>query len=213
MSGTTSIDDLPMTGNQNNGAVQMQVQEKNEKVDSMVAMKQMEAEREKIDIANNMNKQQQVPTMSQEETSNLVSGLQQASQGGVLSLPSRDIPMDSNNVNMDKEAHVNYIPNKVNNDYIGNTETADEIIMHHNTVKKREDTMETIYEEIQIPLLISIVFFIFMIPSVKGLLFRSFPMLLQTDGNPTLGGTVYISGIFGLTYYILNKLLHHFSQV
>jgi hypothetical protein len=218
MSGTTSIDELPLPGIGSNGggggAVQMQVQEMNEKVDTSAAMKQLEAEREKLNMtANNATKPQQTPSLSQEETSQLVSGLQQASQGGVLSLPSRDIPMDSAGVKMDQEAHVNYIPSSDKQDYIGNTQTADEIIMHSNKMKNREDTMDTLYEEIQTPLLIAILFFIFMVPSVRGFLFKSFPSLLQTDGNPTLGGYMYIATLFGLFYYILNKLLHHFSQV
>ena len=52
-----------------------------------------------------------------------------------------------------------------------------------------------------------------MIPNVRALLFKSFPMLLKTDGNPTLGGYMYIAGIFGTCYYVLNKALIHFSQV
>ena len=123
-------------------------------------------------------------TLSQEEGS-LVSGLQQASQAGVLSLPSRDIPMVSSQVAMDGEARVNYVPKPPPGqpDYIGNTQTADEIIAHSNKVKSREDTMESIYEELQTPLLIAIMFFVFMIPSVRAFMFKS-PMLPR-DGNPT----------------------------
>jgi hypothetical protein len=211
MSGTTSIDELPMPGSNGGGAVQMQVQEMNQKVDTSAAMQQLEAEREKLNPP--PQQQQQIPTLSQEETSQLVSGLQQASQHGALSLPTRDIPMDSNPVKMDQEARVNYIPESNNQDYIGNTQTRDEIIAHNNLTKKREDTMDTLYNEIQTPLLIGILFFIFMIPSVRGFLFKSFPSLLQSDGNPTLGGYMYIATLFGGFYYVLNKLLHHFSQV
>jgi hypothetical protein len=209
MSGTTSIDELPISGSSNN-SVQMQIQEINQKVDTAAAMKQLEAEREKL---NTVSPQQPGPIMSQEETSMLVSGLQQASQGGVLSLPTRDIPMDGGNIKMDNQARVNYIPDTNHQDYIGNSQSADEIIMHNNQTKHREDTMDTLYEEIQTPLLISILFFIFMVPSVRSFLFKSFPMLLQTDGNPTLGGYIYIAGLFGVLYYILNKLLHNLSQV
>lgn len=214
MSGTTSIDELPMPGTTNNSAVQLQVQEKNEKVDTALAMQQLEAERDKLNVVNNQPQgQQAVPAMSQEETSQLVSGLQQASQRGALSLPTRDIPMDSNPVKMDQEARVNYIPESNNQDYIGNTQTTDEIIAHNNKTKNREDTMDSIYEEIQTPLLIAILFFIFMIPSVRGFLFKSFPSLLEQDGNPTLGGYMYIASVFGVFYYVLNKILYHFSQV
>lgn len=215
MSGTTSIDELPMPGSNNGsgggGAVQLQVQEMNEKVDPTLAIQKLEEERNQLNMVK--KPPQQMPALSQEETSQLVSGLQQASQGGALSLPSRDIPMDSNPVKMDQEARVNYIPQSNNQDYIGNTQTADEIIAHNNKTKNREDTMETLYEEIQTPLLIGILFFIFMIPSVRAFLFKSFPSLLLSDGNPTLGGYMYIATLFGGFYYFLNKILYHFSQV
>ena len=239
MSGTTSIDDLPLSGSSGD-PVQLQIGAavgagagaggvggtpsqgastsiQNEKADSAAAMRKLEEERKQMDMASQGHSmaaaaQQQ---LSQEDAASLVTGLQQASRTGALSLPSRDIPMVSSHVNMDQEARVNYVPAQPqgHQDYIGNTQTADEIIAHSNKIKSRDDTMESIYEEIQTPLLIGIMFFVFMIPSVRAFMFKSFPMLLQTDGNPTLGGYVYVAGLFGLIYYVLNKLLHHFSQV
>lgn len=218
MSGTTSIDDLPLAGSSND-PVQLQVQSntaQNEKIDTAAAMQRLEEERKQLDLASQGHRAQQPShQLSQEEASNLVNGLQKASQAGVLTLPSRDIPMVNSQVNMDQEARVNYVPQPQSTepDYIGNTQSADEIIAHSNKIKSREDTMDSIYDEIQTPLLIAIMFFIFMIPSVRAFMFKSFPMLLQTDGNPTLGGYVYIAGMFGLIYYVLSKLMFHFSQV
>ena len=245
MSGTTSLDDLPLTGSPidpvqlqvTNTQPQTQVQQgqplahnqsqnqlpqavdssiQNEKPDTAAAMRNIEEERKQLDIAaQGPHVQAQQNALSQDEASSLVSGLQQASQAGVLSLPSRDITMVSSQVAMDGEARVNYVPQPPPGqpDYIGNTQTADEIIAHSNKIKSREDTMDSIYEEIQTPLLITIMFFMFMIPSVRAFMFKSFPMLLQADGNPTLGGYVYVAALFGLIYYVLNKLLFHFSQV
>lgn len=237
MSGTTSIDELPLSGSSNDpvqlqvgGMVQGQAHQQqggagpvstsiqNEKADSAAAMRKLEEERKQLDMAaqgRNVQQPQGQQQLSQEEASALVNGIQQASQSGALSLPSRDIPMVSSQVNMDQEARVNYVPAPPQGqpDYIGNTQTADEIIAHSNKIKSREDTMDSIYEELQTPLLIGIMFFVFMIPSVWGFMFKSFPMLIRDDGNPTLGGYIYISGLFALFYYILNKLLHHFSQV
>lgn len=233
MSGTTSIDDLPLSSGGSNDPVQLQVSQqfqpqqpsqtlqsvdaslKNEKADSAVAMRKLEEERKQLDMATQGQRMTQQPhQLSQEDASSLVSGLQQASRAGVLSLPSRDIPMVNSQVNMDQEARVNYVPQHPQQpDYIGNTQTTDEIIAHSNKIKSRADTMDSIYEEIQTPLLIGIMFFVFMIPSVRAFMFKSFPMLLQNDGNPTLGGYLYIAGMFGLIYYVLSKLMHHFSQV
>lgn len=226
MSGTTSIDDLPLSSIGSNDPVQLQVIQpgqqpalqsvdasiRNEKADSAEAMRRLEDERKQLDMASQGQRMPQ--QLSQEDASSLVAGLQQASRTGVLALPSRDIPMSSSSVNMDQEARVNYVPQHQSQpDYIGNTQTTDEIIAHSNKIKSRTDTMDSIYEEIQTPLLIGIMFFVFMIPSVRAFMFKSFPMLLQNDGNPTLGGYLYIAGMFGLIYYVLSKLMHHFSQV
>jgi len=231
MSGTTNLDDLPLTGSPND-PVQIQVTSnqpqtqnqlphavdssiQNEKPDTAAAMRRIEEERKQLDIAAQGPRVQGQNMLSQDEAMSLVSGLQQASRAGVLSLPSRDIPMVSSQVAMDGEARVNYVPKPPSGqpDYIGNTQTADEIIAHSNKIKSREDTMESIYDELQTPLLIAIMFFVFMIPSVRAFMFKSFPMLLQSDGNPTLGGYVYVAALFGLIYYVLNKLMFHFSQV
>jgi hypothetical protein len=210
MEGTTSLDDLPVMSNNDNAPVQLQVSEANTKVD-VKDLQRLEDERKQLD---SMRTGPQPPPMSQEQASQFVQGLQQASQTGMTSLPSRDIPMNQSQVNMDEVARANYVPMpKQNNDYIGNTQTADEIIAHSNMKKHQEDSLDSFYDEIQTPLLIAILFFVFMIPSVRALLFKSFPMLLKTDGNPTLGGYLYIAGLFGTFYFVLNKALVHFSQV
>jgi len=210
MDGTTSLDDLPVAPNGVNGPVQLEVSETNTKV-NVQDLQRLEDERKQLDA---LRTAPAPPVMSKEETSQFVQGLQQASQTGLTSLPSRDIPMNQSQVNMDQAARANYVPQPAEHvDYIGNTQTTDEIIAHSNMNKQREDTLDSLYDEVQTPILIAILFFVFMIPSVRALLFKSFPMLLKTDGNPTLGGYLYIAGLFGTSYFILNKTLIHFSQV
>lgn len=212
MSGTTSLDDLP-TGSHNETPmaqpVKIEVTEQNSKVD-MSALKALEEERNKMTVPTAQGGQ----PMTEEQTSLFVQGLQQASQQGVLSLPSREIPMNQASVKMDEAARVNYVPrHESETDYIGNTQTTDDIIRHNNMQKRKDDTIDSFYEEVHTPILISVLFFLFMIPSVRAFLFKSFPMLLKTDGNPTLGGYAYVACTFGLCYYILDKAVLHFSQV
>jgi len=210
MNGTTSLDELPAAPVGDNAPVQLQVTESNSKV-NMQDLQRLEDERKQLDT---VGTSQPPVQMSQEQTSQFVNSLQQASQTGMTSLPSRNIPMDQSQVNMDTAARANYVPQPTTHtDYIGNTQTADEIIAHSNMKKQKEDTLDSLYDELQTPMLIAILFFVFMIPSVRALLFKSFPMLLKTDGNPTLGGYLYIAGLFGTCYFVLNKTLIHFSQV
>jgi len=210
MNGTTSLDELPVAPMGDNSPVQLQVSETNTKV-NMQDLQKLEDERKQLD---SIGVSQPPVQMNQEQTSQFVSSLQQASQTGLTSLPSRSIPMDQSQVNMDTAARANFVPQPaVQTDYIGNTQTADEIIAHSNMKKQKEDTLDSLYDELQTPVLIAILFFVFMIPSVRALLFKSFPMLLKPDGNPSLGGYLYIAGLFGTCYFVLNKTLIHFSQV
>lgn len=212
MEGSTSIDDLPMAPagiSNSDSPVQLQVSEVNTKVDAK-DLQRMEEERRQLSVPQGPA---DIP-MSQEEASQLVQGLQMASRSGALALPSRDIPMDQSQVNMDQEARANFVPVlTTQQDYIGNTQNTDEIIAHSNMKKQKEDTWDKLYDELQAPIIIAVLFFVFKIPNVQSLLFRSFPMLLKTDGNPSLGGYLYLASIFGLSYFILNKTLQHLSQV
>lgn len=210
MNGTTSLDELHIAPTGDNYPVQIQVSETNTKV-NMQDLQRLEDERKQLDA---IGGSQPPVQMSQEQTSQFLNSLQQASQTGMTSLPSRSIPMNESQVKMDSAARANFIPQPaVVQDYIGNTQTADEIIAHTNMKKQKEDTLDSLYDELQTPVLIAILFFVFMIPSVRALLFKSFPMLVKTDGNPTLGGYLYIAGLFGMCYFVLNKTLIHFSQV
>ena len=57
--------------------------------------------------------QQQQPTnvtLDQTTISQIVNGLQQASINGATKLPSRDIPINTNNLSNDPQVQPNYIP-------------------------------------------------------------------------------------------------------
>ena len=70
-----------------------------------------------------------------QDMNKMISSVQQASQGGVISLPSRDIPNDTeSNVIIDPEVKQNYIQEPPV-DYIKNIETNEELL---NNIKKEE---------------------------------------------------------------------------
>lgn len=151
--------------------------------------------------------------ISQEQLDEYFKTLQEASSKGALKMPSRDVSMDTQRILQDEESRTNYIPNKNKEDYIGNTETADEIIKNNIKNKKKQDSMEAIYEEIQIPLLIASLFFIFMMPNVRKVIFNIFPSMLKEDGNPLLSGYLLLAFLFGVSYFLINKLLHYLSHM
>ena len=214
MADTTSLDDLPVNPSidMGQGNVQLAVAEnvKINNANSEMDMRRIEEERRQMITQNSNNIQ---PNMGSNEMNQFISGLQQASSQGMLNIPSRDIPQVVSQVAMDTQARSNFIPQTSNNDYIGQTMSNDEIIKYHQNKQKQENTIDVMYEELQTPVLISILFFIFQLPLIKKQVFKFFPSLLKSDGNPSLGGYLYTSLLFGTGYYVLNKIMKHFSEI
>jgi len=215
MGDTTSLDDLPVNPSidMGQGNVQLAVAE-NVKINSEVDMRRMEEERRHmITQTNNNNNNSMQANIASNDMNQFISGIQQASSQGMLNMPSRDIPQVVSQVAMDTQARSNFIPQTSNHDYIGQTMSNDEIIKYHQTKQKQENSVDVIYEELQTPVLISILFFIFQLPLIRKQIFKFFPTLLKSDGNPSLGGYLYSSLLFGTGFYVLNKIMKHFSEI
>jgi hypothetical protein len=143
----------------------------------------------------------------------LINGLQKAAMSGATKLPSRDIQMMPTNYTNDREINPIYIPEpiKKNYDYIqeeynGDVEDNEKIINNYKKKEKKSEYIDEFYNEIQIPLLLGVLYFFFQLPFFKKWLFRYLPNLFLKDGNLNLYGFGFTSFIFGLIYYIVNKV-------
>jgi len=166
--------------------------------------------------ANEMpNLQNPVPTPSlsldQGTISQIVNGIQQASSSGATLLPSRDIPRNTENISNDPQIQANYIPPSQQKDYIKDYETNEEILNNYNRRVKQTDSLDDIYEEFQIPLLLAVLFFFFQLPILKKKLFTLLPFLFFKDGNYNIQGYIFSSVFFGLVFYLLSKLMRYFG--
>ena len=142
-------------------------------------------------------------TLDQTTINQLVSGLQQAN--GATQLPSRDIPMNTANITTDAHVQPNYMPPVEDNvDYIKNYEVFDDA--------KPVNTLDDTYNEIQTPILLAVLYFLFQLPIFKRYLFTYFPILFSKDGNMNINGFVFNSALFGLLYYLLDKVTKQFDR-
>ena len=144
----------------------------------------------------------------------LVSGIQQASANGGTSLPSRDIP--TNTVHFaDDQVKPNYVPQpqQEQSDYIHNTDTEQDILSRRMKNQNSRDSLEILYDEFQIPIIIGLLYFIFQLPIVKSKVLAILPSLFNKDGNPNLTGYIINSLFFGIAYYIISKTLVHLQNV
>jgi hypothetical protein len=154
------------------------------------------------------------PELAQQKIMNeFVSGIQQASASGATSLPSRDIPKKTVQFN-DEQTQPNYVPQpnpKEEYDYIQNNSSEDEILYRRQNQSK--DSLEVLYEEFQIPIIIGLLFFIFQLPVVKSRYLSLLPSLHNSDGNPKLTGFVINSFFFAICFYVIHKSFVYFQNV
>jgi hypothetical protein len=151
-------------------------------------------------------------SLDQSTISLIVNGLQQASISGATLLPSRDIPMTTTAHSTDPQIQPNYVPQPENPvDYIKNYEESSDMIDEYNKNMSRQNSLDDMYNEIQTPLLLAVLYFLFQLPFFRKFLFSYFPILFSNDGNFNINGFIFSSVLFGLLFYTLNKVTNHFG--
>jgi len=156
--------------------------------------------------------------LDQTTINQIVNGLQQASATGATQLPSRDIPMTTSNLTHDMSIQPNFIPpvpqsqQQGNVDYISNYQQAGDIMNEYNLNLGRSNSLDDMYNEIQVPILLAVLYFLFQLPFFRKFLFSYFPVLFSKDGNLNINGYIFMSSLFGIFYYLLNKVNTHFGK-
>ena len=168
---------------------------------------------DKVEQNVNNTMQKSAPTeLSQESIHQIVQGLQQA-QGGT-SLPSRDIPINNQKIVQDEQVKPNFVPQSENNNYIEEESTTMEKMLQENYEKKQQvDRLDSLYEEIQTPLLTSVLFFIFQLPYFQKNMIKYAPSLFTRDGNYNISGYMLKTLMFGVSVYGLSKLTKTLSDI
>lgn len=160
------------------------------------------------------NKQlQQSGGINDQKTMNeFITGIQQASASGATNLPSRDIP--TNTVHFaDEQVQPNFVPQLEQQDYIQTNDTEQEILARRINQNKSSDSLEVLYDEFQIPIIIGLLYFIFQLPVVRSKFLTMLPSLFNKDGNPNLSGYILNSLFFGVLYYIISKAVIHLQHM
>ena len=228
MSGITSINELPRSNMQNNNVHQdymMQQQpqnivlNKNEIItqsnnqmpgmENLIpsggyAMQNPMLQNQNTSIMGNQiqNQVQQSPNYNE-----LISQIQKAAANGTTTLPSRDIPIDTMKVVNDNQTQPNYIPPpQVQENYIQNYETPQQIIEQNNKQTNMSNLFDTLFYEMQLPIIIALLYFLFQLPAVKKHSKIMLPFLFKDDGNPNLYGYIFNSILFASMFYVLLKV-------
>jgi len=210
---TTSIMDLP-TDPANGGSMNNINLNASEKIpqSNMQNMQNMQS------MNSNTNANASSISLDQTTINQIVNGLQQASSTGATQLPSRDIPMTTSNLTHDMSIQPNFIPPAPQSqmhgegDYISNYQQAGDIMNEYNSNIERSSSLDDMYNEIQVPILLAVLYFLFQLPFFRKFLFSYFPVLFSKDGNLNINGYIFMSSLFGIFYYLLNKVNTHFGK-
>lgn len=201
---TTKLDDLPISSHTDSN-IKLEIDPSNVKINSIVndAVK----EREEIHVGN------QVPlaNRNQDDMNNFANSVQQVASAGTLELQSRDIPQNQSHLTQDAETQPSFVPASVENDYIGNIQTQNDMIQCNNIKQTNEKRIDDIYNNIQTPLLLAVLYFVYQLPVVKVTTLKYIPSLFRKDGNPNLVGYIANSVSFACLFYALTMTLEYFS--
>jgi len=210
-SGTTSIDQLPSASSNpsdnpvQNNLPQQSIPNSNTNTENIKVEnygQQLNAEREQAGS--------QVPPI--DYTNQLASVLKEAQAAGATVLPSRDIPQQTLSMQQDYQTKPDYVPASETNDYIGNILNKEKIILEQKQKQNQADNLEYIYQSLQLPILIGIMYFLFQLPFIRKNLLTFLPNLFNKDGSPKLSGYIFNSVVFASLYTLLVKGLHYLQN-
>lgn len=206
MNDTTSIDDLPGVASGGNGGggggiVQNALKPEipHQTYSPMV-----------VSASQQQQQQQQTQATPDMNVNEFVSGLQRATASGMTALPIRDVPRNTESVISDEQTMPNYVP-KAPHDYIReHHENTQSFLEHHERSTNRGESIDIVYETLQVPILLAILYFTFQLPVMRKYLLMYLPSIFNKDGNHNLSGLLFISILFSCTYYGINFVLNQF---
>lgn len=127
-------------------------------------------------------------------------------------LPQRDIPMNVSQHMQDEQVQPNYIPPppKLTSDYIQEYQVSqDRKIREYEEKKLREKSREHWLDDLLIPILVGLLYFVYQLPLINTLVFKRFSFLSihREDGNFNLLGLTLKAALFAMSYYSIHKVV------
>lgn len=148
----------------------------------------------------------------------VLQGVQRASANGMTMIPTRDIPMNPNAFTHDDQARPNYVPEKSvhfadeSNDYIKDHTSMENIVRANARQSNQIDTLEAIYYDLQMPVLVGVLYFIFQMPVFRAQLLRFLPSLFAEDGNFKITGLTATSVMFAGTFFVITLIFKKLGE-
>ncbi len=149
----------------------------------------------------------------------VMQGVQRASANGMTMIPTRDIPMNPNAFTHDDQARPNYVPQPPSasqyhdgGDYIKEHTSMESIVRANARQSNQLDTIEAIYYDLQMPILLGVLYFIFQMPVFRAQLLHFLPSLFGEDGNFKIIGLTATSAMFAVTFFVIMKIFNKLGE-
>jgi hypothetical protein len=211
-SDTTNISDLPSNNINNQQPTQQSIQQNyNENIVLNTQPQQNQPQQnqpQQIQYQQGPQVQNQHQLIPQKETISI----ENAEKLGLTNLEQRNVRFDPTQITNDGQTNVDYIPGENTEKYIENYMTQNEVNEKNRRANNKLNSISNIYDDMQGPLLVVILYFMFQLPNTKILISKMFPSFFSSDSNLKLNGLICISLIFGLSYYLLNYVIEIMSQ-
>ena len=151
----------------------------------------------------------QIPQSQQDsgDVSSILKSMEHmATSSNSFGLPSRDIPQQSNRE--DNTARPNYVPEHHKN-YINEYESYENIVDNKRKEENRQSSLEILYEQLQLPIIVALLYFLFHLPIVNNWFIKTFKSFFHSDGNMNLNGYVLKSIVFASLYHFIYKAIKY----
>ena len=143
------------------------------------------------------------------ELNNIIAGLQKAASNGATELPTRDRPMQTNQVMMDQNIKTDFVPEQPSVDYIQNYNTQQAQLQQLQQDTQRTLNLSYLIDELQLPIIVGLLFYIFQMRFTSSLLQKYLTFMFKKDGHYNQVGYISISVLFGAIYYSTTIALKH----
>jgi hypothetical protein len=201
MSNSTNINDLPVAKEN----IQMTINDPVQMQQQQPSLQQQPPPQ--------ISESQQNVSLDPNTINQIVNELHQATLSGSTKLASRDIPIDTLPIQQDVETSPNFVPevSEERKNYIPDEDDLETIVKKQNIKTNHQNNIENMYNELQTPILLGVLYFLFQLPIFKKLLYQTFPSLFMNDGNLSINGYIFYSALFSIVFYFLNRLVGIFD--
>ena len=205
MSNSTNINDLPVAKEN----IQMTINDPPQ----MQQQQQQQPPPLQQQPPQQISESQQNVSLDPNTINQIVNELHQATLSGSTKLASRDIPIDTLPIQQDVETSPNFVPevSEERKNYIPDEDDLETIVKKQNIKTNHQNNIENMYNELQTPILLGVLYFLFQLPIFKKLLYQTFPSLFMNDGNLSINGYIFYSALFSIVFYFLNRLVGIFD--